>query len=157
MIRDYQQACLLTMPRHELEEFAQRIIGRIISQDAMKELFTFEAEDSQNEDRLRSAQFDALLRMHALALSDLSNLFEKSDNKEQNIQRMSRLLLWHFYACGFHLEETISLEDHCQYVEEHFIKHSPANTFAWVHALNEMLHHYAKLAVPETDITENNV
>lgn len=152
MIRDYQQACLLTMPRHELEEFAQRMIGRIISQDAMKELFTFEAEDTHNEDRLRSAQFDALLRMHALALGDLGSLFENSENREQNVQRMTRLLLWHFYACSFHLEEAISLETHCQYVEEHFIRQAPpANTFAWVHALNELLHHYAKLAVPDNE------
>ncbi len=156
MIRDYQQACLLTMPRHELEEFAQRMIGRIISQDAMKELFTFEDEDSQNEDRLRSAQFDALLRMHALALSDLPDLFEESENKAQNIQRMTRLLLWHFYACSFHLEEAISLESHCDYIEAQLIANPPANTFAWVHALNEMLHHYAKLAVPENNNTENN-
>ena len=149
MERDYKLDCLLTMPRHELEEFSLRILGRMIPQESMDELFTFEAEETENEDRLRSAQFDALLRMNAVALGEIPFAFSETEQARQNINRMSRLLLWHFYAISFHLEEAVSLEQHCAEVEK-ILLDLPANTFGWVNTLTELLHTYAKLSEENT-------
>ncbi len=41
MLRDYTFDCLVTMPRHELEEFSARMIGKMVPEDVMSELFTF--------------------------------------------------------------------------------------------------------------------
>ena len=57
MQRDYTLNCLLTMPRHELEEFSLRVISRMVPEDVMQEIFTFEQEEVDSEERLKSAQF----------------------------------------------------------------------------------------------------
>ncbi len=41
MLRDYTFDCLVTMPRHELEEFSARMISKMVPEDVMNELFTF--------------------------------------------------------------------------------------------------------------------
>ncbi|ARR51235.1 TPA: exoribonuclease R [Photobacterium damselae] len=145
MERDYTLNCLLTMPRHELEEFSLRVLGRMVSEEEMQELFTFEQEETENEERLKSAQFDAMLRMTAIALSEVNEAFAHTDNAKQNIERMTRLLLWHFYAMSFQLEEAVTLEQHCEEVEK--ILQNPAkNAFEWVQTLTELLHRYASLS-----------
>ncbi|WP_087018410.1 exoribonuclease R [Thaumasiovibrio subtropicus] len=145
MERDYQYNCLLTMPRHELEEFSLRMIGRMVPEETMTELFTFEQEEVENDDRLRAAQLDALLRMSAIALSEVQQAFEDSNNANQNTVRMTRLLLWHFYAVSFRLEEAVSLEKHCEMVEA-LVVDAPKDVFSWVKTLTELLHQYAKEA-----------
>ncbi len=120
MERDYKLDCLLTMPRHELEEFSMRVIGRMVPEDVMQELFTFEQEEVDSEERMKSAQFDAMLRMTAIALGEVKMAFSESDNALQNAERMTRLILWHFYAMSFNLEEAVSLEQHCEQVEKKF-------------------------------------
>ncbi len=40
MLRDYTFDCLVTMPRHELEEFSARMISKMVPEDVMNELFT---------------------------------------------------------------------------------------------------------------------
>ncbi|USD67966.1 exoribonuclease R [Vibrio sp. SCSIO 43136] len=143
MERDYSFECLVTMPRHELEEFSMRILTRMVPEDMMSELFTFENEETDNEERMKAAQFDAMLRMSAIALGQVILAFEESDNAKQNIQRMSRLLLWHFYAISFNLEKAISLEVHCAKVEE-ILQTPPKDALAWVKTLTELLHYYAE-------------
>ncbi len=145
MERDYQFNCLLTMPRHELEEFSLRMLGRMVPEETMSELFTFEQEETEDEERLRSAQLDALLRMSAIALSEVQQAFDDSDNARQNTQRMTRLMLWHFYAVSFRLEEAITLERHCEIVEG-IVADSPKDIFGWVKTLTELLHQYAEEA-----------
>lgn len=144
MVRDYALQCLMTMPRHELEEFSVRMISRMVPEDVMTELFTFEQEEISSEDRMKSAQFDAMLRMTAIALSEIQQAFDDSDNAAQNSQRMTRLVLWHFFAISFNLEEAISLETHCAKVED-ILKTAPNDAFGWVKALTELLHYYAEL------------
>ncbi|MDO6706806.1 exoribonuclease R [Photobacterium sp. 1_MG-2023] len=144
MQRDYTLSCLLTMPRHELEEFSQRILTRMVPEDVMEELFTFEPEETETEDRLRSAQFDAMLRMSAIALGEVSSAFADSDQANQNTERMSRLLLWHFYAVAFQLEAAVTLEQHCEAVEKILVT-PPKDAFGWIKTLTELLHHYASL------------
>lgn len=144
MERDYTLECLMTMPRHELEEFSLRIVNRMVPEDVMKELFNFEEEEVSSQERMLSAQFDAMLRMNAIALGEVRNMFAESDNAEQNIERMSRLLLWHFYAMSFNLEEAISLENHCAQVDN-ILANPPKDTFGWVKTLTELLHTYASM------------
>ena len=98
MERDYKFDCLVTMPRHELEEFSLRVISRMVPEDVMQELFTFDQEEIDSEDRMKSAQFDAMLRMTAIALGEVKGAFSESENAKQNADRMIRLILWHFYA-----------------------------------------------------------
>ncbi|MGY3571260.1 exoribonuclease R [Vibrio paucivorans] len=143
MQRDYTLNSLQSMPREELEEFSLRMIHRLVPEEAMTELFTFEQEETENEERLQSAKFDAMLRMNAIALSELNLAFSESDNAKQNIDRMTRLLLWHFYAVSFHLEKAIPLEVHCDKVET-IIKTMPSDAFGWVKTLTELLHYYAE-------------
>ncbi|MCW8328545.1 exoribonuclease R [Photobacterium sp. SDRW27] len=145
MERDYKLDCLLTMPRHELEEFSVRVIGRMVPEDVMQELFTFEQEEVDSEERMKSAQFDAMLRMTAIALGEVKVAFSESDNAQQNAERMIRLILWHFYAMSFTLEEAISLEQHCEQVEQ-ILQKSPDDAFGWVKVLTELLHKYAELS-----------
>ena len=145
MQRDYTLNCLLTMPRHELEEFSLRMIGRMVPEDVMQEIFTFEQEEVDSEDRLKSAQFDAMLRMTAVALGEVKEAFSESDNAKQNVERMTRLILWHFYAISFQLEEAVTLEQHCAEVEK-ILANAPDNAFGWISVLTELLHRYAALS-----------
>ena len=144
MERDYKLECLMTMPRHELEEFSLRVIGRMVPEDMMQEIFTFEQEEIDSEDRMKSAQFDAMLRMTAIALGEVSAAFAESDNAKQNTERMTRLILWHFYAMSFNLEEAVTLEQHCEQVEKLLIN-APTDAFGWIKVLTDLLHTYAEL------------
>ncbi len=145
MQRDYTLNCLLTMPRHELEEFSLRVIGRMVPEDVMQEIFTFEQEEVDSEERLKSAQFDAMLRMTAVALGEVKEAFSESENATQNTERMTRLILWHFYAISFQLEEAVTLEQHCAEVEK-ILANAPENAFSWISVLTELLHRYAALS-----------
>ncbi|PQJ61679.1 exoribonuclease R [Photobacterium angustum] len=145
MQRDYTLNCLLTMPRHELEEFSLRVISRMVPEDVMQEIFTFEQEEVDSEERLKSAQFDAMLRMTAVALGEVKEAFSESDNAKQNVERMTRLILWHFYAISFQLEEAVTLEQHCTEVEK-ILANAPDNAFGWISVLTELLHRYAALS-----------
>lgn len=144
MLRDYTFECLVTMPRHELEEFSARMIGKMVPEDVMNELFTFEQEEVDSEERMLSARLDAMLRMTAIALSEIQQAFEDSENAKQNSERMTRLVLWHFYAISFRLEEAITLETHCEQVET-LLKNAPADVFGWVNTLTTLLHTYADI------------
>lgn len=145
MQRDYTLNSLLTMPRHELEEFSLRVIGRMVPEDVMQEIFTFEQEEVDSEERLKSAQFDAMLRMTAVALGEVKEAFSESENAKQNTERMTRLILWHFYAISFQLEEAVTLEQHCAEVEK-ILANAPENAFGWISVLTELLHRYAALS-----------
>lgn len=144
MLRDYTFNCLVTMPRHELEEFSLRMISRMVPEDVMSELFTFEQEEVDSEERMMSARLDATLRMTAIALSEIQQAFDDSENAKQNSERMTRLVLWHFYAISFNLEQAITLEVHCEQVEKLLID-PPQDAFGWVKILTELLHTYAKI------------
>ncbi|MFM2586747.1 exoribonuclease R [Vibrio sp. TBV020] len=145
MQRDYTYQSLSIMSRDELEELSLRMVHRLVPEDSMTELFTFEQSETENEEKLQEAQFDAMLRMNAIALSELPALFSESENKEQNIVRMQRLLLWHFYTVSFHLERAIPLETHCNHVEV-ILKQSPQNALEWVTTLTDLLRQYAQIA-----------
>ncbi|TFH90183.1 exoribonuclease R [Vibrio ouci] len=145
MQRDYTYQSLSVMSRDELEELSLRMVHRLVPEESMTELFTFEQSETENEDKLQEAQFDAMLRMNAIALSELPALFSESENKEQNILRMQRLLLWHFYTVSFHLERAIPLETHCNHVEV-LLKQSPQNALEWVTTLTDLLRQYAQIA-----------
>ncbi len=132
------------MPRHELEEFAARMISRMVPEDVMSEIFTFEQEEVDSEERMISARLDANLRMTAIALSEIQQAFDDSENAKQNSERMTRLVLWHFYAISFNLEEAITLETHCELVEK-LLVNAPADAFGWVNTLTELLHTYAEI------------
>lgn len=144
MIRDYTFDCLVTMPRHELEEFSVRMISKMVPEDVMNEIFTFEQEEVDSEERMMSARLDAMLRMTAIALSEIQQAFDDSENAKQNSERMTRLVLWHFYAISFNLEQAITLEKHCELVEQLLTK-APVDAFGWVNALTELLHTYADI------------
>lgn len=144
MSRDYTFECLVTMPRHELEEFSARIISRMVPEDVMSEIFTFEQEEVDSDERALSARLDAMLRMTAIALYEIQQAFDDSENAKQNSERMTRLVLWHFYAISFRLEEAISLETHCEQVEK-LLQNIPADIFGWVNTLTELLHTYAEI------------
>ncbi|MBV1841399.1 exoribonuclease R [Photobacterium ganghwense] len=144
MERDYKLECLMTMPRHELEEFSHRVVSRMVPEDVMQELFTFDQEEVDSQERLISAQFDAMLRMTAIALGEVKGAFSESDNAPQNTERMTRLLLWHFYAISFNLEEAVTLEQHCDQVEK-ILPNAPSDAFGWIKVLTELLHTYAEL------------
>lgn len=145
MQRDYTYNSLSQIAREELEELSLKMIHRLIPEESMTELFTFEQDETEDQDKLQEAQFDAMLRMNAIALSQLPALFEESDNKQQNIIRMQRLLLWHFYTVSFHLERAIPLETHCNHVEI-ILKESPQNALEWVTTLTDLLRQYAQIA-----------
>ncbi|MBV7296403.1 hypothetical protein [Enterovibrio paralichthyis] len=148
MSRDYTFECLVTMPRHELEEFSARIISRMVPEDVMSEIFTFEQEEVDSEERALSARLDAMLRMTAIALYEIQQAFDDSENAKQNSERMTRLVLWHFYAISFRLEEAISLETHCEHVEK-LLQNMPKDIFGWVNTLTELLHTYADINAKE--------
>ncbi|MEZ9512124.1 exoribonuclease R [Vibrio breoganii] len=144
MLRDYTFDCLVTMPRHELEEFGARMISKMVPEDVMSELFTFDHEEVDSEERMMSARLDATLRMTAIALCEVQQAFDDSENANQNSERMTRLVLWHFYAISFNLEEAITLETHCEQVEK-ILVNPPQYAFGWVKTLTELLHTYASI------------
>ncbi|MFA0442047.1 exoribonuclease R [Vibrio sp. 10N.286.49.C2] len=148
MLRDYTFNCLVTMPRQELEEFSVRMISKMVPEETMSELFTFEHEEVDSEERMMSARLDATLRMTAIALSEIQQAFDDSENAKQNSERMTRLVLWHFYAMSFNLEQAITLEVHCEQVEKLLAK-PPLEAFGWVKALTELLHTYANINAKE--------
>lgn len=145
MQRDYTYSSLSQISRDELEELSLKMIHRLVPEESMTELFTFDQEETEDPDKLQEAKFDAMLRMNAIALSELPALFAESDNKQQNIVRMQRLLLWHFYTVSFHLERAIPLETHCNHVEI-ILKQSPQNALEWVTTLTDLLRQYAQIA-----------
>ena len=105
-------------------------------------------EEVDSEDRMLSARLDAMLRMTAIALSEIQQAFNDSDNAKQNSERMTRLVLWHFYAISFHLEEAVTLETHCALVEK-LLENTPSDVFDWVKTLTELLHTYAEINAKE--------
>lgn len=105
MQRDYTFSCLVTMPRHELEEFSHRVVSRMVPEETMQEIFTFDQEETTDQDRMQTAQLDAMLRLSAVALGEVTHAFSESENAQQNSLRMMRLILWHTYAMLFNLEE----------------------------------------------------
>ncbi|MEZ8100814.1 exoribonuclease R [Vibrio bivalvicida] len=145
MQRDYTYHCLSQMPQEELEELSLRMLHRLVPEESMTELFTFDLDEAEDEDKLQEAQFDAMLRMNAIALSELPALFEESESKQQNIQRMQRLLLWHFYSVSFHLERAIPLETHCNHIEV-IVKQCPQSALEWVTTLTDLLRQYSLIA-----------
>ncbi|WP_159652492.1 exoribonuclease R [Vibrio atypicus] len=144
MQRDYTYTSLSQSPREELEELSMRMIQRLVPDESMTELFTFDQYETESEDKLLEARFDAMLRMSAIALSEIPALFDESENKEQNIVRMQRLLLWHFYASSFQLESAIPLEVHCNHVEV-ILKQSPKSALEWVTTLTDLLRQYSQI------------
>jgi hypothetical protein len=144
MQRDYTYTSLSQSPREELEELSMRMIQRLVPDESMTELFTFDQDETETEDKLLEARFDAMLRMSAIALSEIPALFDESENKEQNIVRMQRLLLWHFYASSFQLESAIPLEVHCNHVEV-ILKQSPKSALEWVTTLTDLLRQYSQI------------
>ncbi|GLT20076.1 hypothetical protein GCM10007938_38590 [Vibrio zhanjiangensis] len=145
MERDYTLSYLKVTPKHDLEELSLKMLHRLIDEQSMTELFTFDSEETDSEDKFQQAQFDALLRMSAIALSQLPALFAESENSMQNIQRMQRLLLWHFYAVSFKLEQAITLETHCKHAEI-LLENAPLNALEWVACLTDLLRQYAQIA-----------
>ena len=145
MQRDYTLECLSTTSSQELEELSLRLIQRLVPEEYMSELFTFDHDEMESEDKRQEAQLDAMLRLNAIALSQLPALFADSENSAQNILRMQRLLLWHFYAVSFRLTQAISLEEHCRHVEA-LLQQSPENTLEWLTTLTDLLRQYAKIA-----------
>lgn len=144
MERDYTFASLSTTSREELEELSMRMIQRLVPEESMNELFTFDQEETESEDKMLEARFDAMLRMSAIALSEVPALFSESDNQTQNTVRMQRLLLWHFYASSFQLDRAIPLETHCNHVEV-LLKQAPNNALEWVTTLTDLLRQYAQI------------
>ncbi len=144
MTIDYKHDTLVSIPRDELQELSNRLISRVIDESMMTELFTFDSVQAEDQDSLLEAQFDSMLRMNAIALGLLPALFEDSNNEPQNVARMQRLLLWHFYAVSFKLESAVPLSTHCQCVES-ILKDSPKSTLEWLTSLTDLLHHYSKL------------
>ncbi|MBL4829032.1 MAG: exoribonuclease R [Aliivibrio sp.] len=146
MDRDYTFNCLVTMPRHELEEFSHRVVSRMVPEESMKEIFTFEHDNSTSEDRKQTAQLDAMLRLVAVALGEVQYAFSESENAIQNCQRMQRLILWHSYAILFNLEEAVTLEQHCE-LAERLVQHPPKEALGWLAILSKLLQDYSELAV----------
>ncbi|WP_300177803.1 exoribonuclease R [uncultured Aliivibrio sp.] len=148
MERDYTFSCLVTMPRHDLEEFSHRVISRMVPEETIKEIFTFEQEEVANQDRMQTAQLDAMLRLAAVALGEVTHAFSESENSQQNSLRMMRLVLWHAYAMLFNLEETVSLEEHCELVEKILVK-PPTDALNWLPILSKLLGDYAAIAAKQ--------
>jgi hypothetical protein len=145
MERDYTFECLVTMPRHDLEEFSHRVVSRMVPEETMKEIFTFDQEETVNEDRMQTAQLDAMLRLAAVALGEVTHAFSESDNSQQNSLRMMRLILWHAYAMLFNLEEAVTLEQHCELVETILMK-PPTDALNWLPILSKLLGDYTSIA-----------
>lgn len=144
-MQDYTYPCLSAMAREELENLSNRMLHRLVPESSVKELFNFEDENITDDDKRQELHFDALLRMNAIALSEIPTMFGDSTNPEQNIERMTRLVLWHFYAESFHLERAISLKLHCAKVET-LLSNRPKEAYQWVNALTRLLQEYADSA-----------
>ncbi|EGQ8358048.1 hypothetical protein VCHE40_3184 [Vibrio cholerae HE-40] len=144
MERDYTYQCLRAMDKQELTEFSLRILHRLISEETLRELYRFDDEEFEGEEKAHMAHIDAMVKMHAIALGQLPAMFEGSDQAMQNTQRMTRLLMWHFYAVAFHLEQSVDLETHCAEVEK-LIATQPENALTWSTLLTELLYRYAEL------------
>ncbi|MGL4829140.1 MAG: exoribonuclease R [Vibrio sp.] len=144
MVRDYTYQCICAMDKEDLTEYSLRILHRLISEDILRELYRFDDEEFEGEEKAQMAHIDAMVKMHAIALGQLPSLFEDSDQATQNSQRMIRLLMWHFYAIAFHLEQTVDLEIHCAEVEK-LIAANPENALAWSTQLTELLYRYSEL------------
>lgn len=142
---DYTFDALSSTSKDELTELSLRMLHRLVPEESASELFTFESEETESEERLQEAQFDAMLRLSAIALSELPALFSESDNADQNILRMQRLLLWHFYAVSFQLDRAIALDVHCNHVEV-ILKQAPVNAIEWIATLTDLLRQYSKIA-----------
>ncbi|MCE7564844.1 exoribonuclease R [Aliivibrio fischeri] len=145
MQRDYTFSCLVTMPRHELEEFSHRVVSRMVPEETMQEIFTFDQEETTDQDRMQTAQLDAMLRLSAVALGEVTHAFSESENAQQNSLRMMRLILWHTYAMLFNLEEAVSLEQHCELVEKILAK-PLTDALNWLPVLSKLLSDYAAIA-----------
>ncbi|WP_456295296.1 exoribonuclease R [Vibrio sp. AK197] len=145
MVQDYTYPCLSEMSNPELQELSHRLLHRLVPESSVKELFTFEDQQTMDDDKRQELHFDALLRMNAIALSEIPALFASADNPEQNIERMTRLILWHFYAVSFRLQNAISLKTHCDQVEA-LLNNRPKEAYQWVNSLTRLLQDYAELA-----------
>ncbi|MGL5429733.1 MAG: exoribonuclease R [Vibrio sp.] len=143
MSRDYTYQCLCMMDKSELTEFSMRILHRLISEETLAELYRCDDEEFEGTEKAQMAHIDAMVKMHAIALGQLPAMFEGSDQANQNIQRMTRLLMWHFYAVAFNLEHSVSLATHCAAVEN-LISTQPENALAWSKQLTELLYRYAE-------------
>ncbi len=148
MERDYTFSCLVTMPRHELEEFSHRVISRMVPEEIMQEIFTFEHDETADQDRLQTVQLDAMLRLAAVALGEVNYAFTDSEHAQQNALRMMRLILWHTYAMLFNLEQAVSLEQHCELVEKILAK-PPTDALNWLPVLSKLLTDYAAIAAKQ--------
>ncbi|WP_070965953.1 exoribonuclease R [Vibrio sonorensis] len=145
MQTDYSLTCLQTMPREELQTLSMRLIQRLVPQQHLEELFTFESEEVADDEKAFAARMDANLRLTAIALDTIKTAFADSENAEQNQQRMARLLLWHFYAIAFNLESAISLEQHCELAEK-LVTNPAGDIYGWMNKLTSLLHQYSDLA-----------
>lgn len=89
MERDYTYQCLRAMDKQELTEFSLRILHRLISEETLRELYRFDDEEFEGEEKAHMAHIDAMVKMHAIALGQLPAMFEGSDQAMQNTQRMT--------------------------------------------------------------------
>ncbi|MDN3685702.1 exoribonuclease R [Vibrio sinaloensis] len=145
MERDYTFASLSTTSREELEELSMRMIQRLVPEESMNELFTFDQEETESEDKMLEARFDAMLRMSAIALSEVPALFSESDNQAQKYCAHAKTIaLAFFYASSFQLDRAIPLETHCNHVEV-LLKQAPNNALEWVTTLTDLLRQYAQI------------
>lgn len=145
MQQDYRYDCLANTEKEELTELAMRMLHRLVPEPVVREIFHFQEQEKASDERQQEAYFDATLRLHAVALGEIPALFAESQSAEQNIDRMTRLILWHFYAIGFQLEPSINLQTHCAEVEAR-ISPRPKDTLAWSNTLTELLYRYAALS-----------
>lgn len=144
MQQDYRYDCLANTEKEELTELAMRMLHRLVPEPVVREIFHFQEQEKATDERQQEAYFDATLRLHAVALGEIPAIFADSHNAQQNIDRMTRLILWHFYAIGFQLEQSINLQTHCAEVEAR-ISPRPVDTLAWSNTLTELLYRYAAL------------
>ena len=145
MQQDYRYDCLNQTSKEELTELAMRIMHRLVPEPVVREIYHFEPEEKASTERQQEAYFDATLRLHAVALGEIPTIFKESQNAEQNIERMTRLVLWHFYAIGFQLDKAVSLKAHCEEVETRLAKSTPNEALAWSTLLTELLYRYSEL------------
>ena len=61
MTTGYKYETLLSIPRDELQELSIKLVNRVIDENTMTELFTFDAYQTEDQDTLLEAQL-ALLR-----------------------------------------------------------------------------------------------
>ncbi|WPC76133.1 exoribonuclease R [Vibrio porteresiae] len=144
MQQDYRFDCLNNTSKEELTELAMRMLHRLVPEPVVREIFHFEEQETATEERQQEAYFDATLRLHAVALGEIPSQFAQSQNAEQNIERMCRLILWHFYAIGFQLDRVIPLMAHCQEIEQR-VSTRPNDALEWSTALTQLLYRYSEM------------